>query len=260
MPRRKVAKLRRKLVPEIFREELRRQFKVFIEPLMEAYVEPTRTGTRRGQPVGMSREKYLCAQAMALHSEISELYPLSEICAFICGSNTSVEMVRKWRTESHFKQVARQAARAFASFIIDEILRSENYYTHEKYHRVMILIESLVLLPGFFLTDNKFIWVMRVLDDEIRHNPQDKENYSKLLNCITAYRDVLRIYMDMLQDNEREACEDEVDNIVRPILNKVDFLVEEAWKKDFITDDMATAIGAIQMSLTFIMSYSKVVI
>jgi len=220
---------------------------------MEEYVEPTRMGTRRGNPIGMSREKFLCAQAMALHSEISDLYPLSEICSFICGSETSVEMVRKWRTEKHFKDVSRQAARSFASFIIDQILRSEDYY------KAMILIESLVLLPGFFITDNKYIYMIKVYIDKIKKFPEEKEHYSNLLNCLTAFRDILRIYMDMLPEKERVKYEEELYEVLNPLLKMIDLRVKKANKNDYITEDLATAIDAIKLSITFIISYSKVV-
>jgi len=74
--------------------------KSLVEIFIKNYPEPTRAGTRKGEPIGFSRKKRRAALLMILYNPPSGL-GLNEI-AKIAGVSPGV--LRKWRTEAAFKK------------------------------------------------------------------------------------------------------------------------------------------------------------
>jgi hypothetical protein len=79
--------------------------------------EPTRAGTPRGEPVGMSRRKRRAAMLTILHSKTFGLRLLSRL------AGVSEGFLRVWRTEDEFKSVAKDTCKEFATHIINTIFQ-----------------------------------------------------------------------------------------------------------------------------------------
>ena len=78
----------------------------FLESRLRQYVEPSREGTPKGQPVGFSRSKYhatlLGLTSLDLHRQARE-------------AGVAYGVLRKWRTETAFKKAVTQHALAFVT-------------------------------------------------------------------------------------------------------------------------------------------------
>jgi hypothetical protein len=81
----------------------------FIRERVEAYVEPSRRGTPRGEPIGLSKVKYQAAVLIAVTSK-----PLFEIAREV---SVSYGLVRKWGTETTFQKVIHQLQIEFAGLV-----------------------------------------------------------------------------------------------------------------------------------------------
>jgi hypothetical protein len=83
--------------------------KSWAESLAEAYVEPSRAGTPKGESIGLSRNKFRTALLMVLYGVLG--LNLKEI-AQIAGVSSG--LIRLWRTESVFKKAVQLASDRFA--------------------------------------------------------------------------------------------------------------------------------------------------
>lgn len=90
--------------------------KVWIESDVARYPEPSRAGTPKGQPIGLSRKKYETALVMVLHPALK----LKEI-AEIAGVSEGV--LKVWQTQGPFKQAVSSGCKA-VGFLISEIIRT----------------------------------------------------------------------------------------------------------------------------------------
>jgi len=88
----------------------------FITEKAEGYVEPTREGTARGNPIGFPREKHLAVLSNALTGH--SLKGLAE------KLNISYGVLRNWSTEPEFKRLMQQYRQDFI----------ELFFTHFRKH------------------------------------------------------------------------------------------------------------------------------
>ncbi len=77
----------------------------FIKEKYLSYIEPQRKGTPKGDPIGLSKQKYHAALLMMTRKK-------SKDTARIVG--VSYQMLRKWKTEKIFKENATKLCKEFA--------------------------------------------------------------------------------------------------------------------------------------------------
>jgi len=88
----------------------------FIDEKVSDYIEPTREGTPRGEPIGLSAQKYMAVLVSLFNTRsVKRKAELSKI---------SYGLLRKWRTEDQFREVFKRTEIELAE-------RIENYITSE---------------------------------------------------------------------------------------------------------------------------------
>ena len=85
----------------------------YVDKKIANYVEPSRLGTPKGDPIGFSKDKYSATLYMLYH------LPLKAIAK---NYNFSYGLLRKWRTEDSFMALFKQHCRDFASLFIERHL------------------------------------------------------------------------------------------------------------------------------------------
>jgi hypothetical protein len=91
----------------------------FIDSKLANYVEPTKKGTPKGEPVGFSLTKYK-ATLYALRSE--------DVKAQSKALGISYGLLRKWRTEEAFKRLVFQHREEFANSFSDAVRLSSSMW------------------------------------------------------------------------------------------------------------------------------------
>lgn len=72
------------------------------EERLERYEEPSRAGTPKGEPIGLSRKKFNAALLMVLHPNCLKLKEIAKI------AKVSEGVLRVWRTKEQFRKVMEQ--------------------------------------------------------------------------------------------------------------------------------------------------------
>jgi hypothetical protein len=262
---------RRRKVSKIVKDVAWETFSEWVSPRLSIFRHRERRGVRKGDPLGLqSREAFYLAQLQALHSPVAELFKLSELAAIARTSETALKFQR---TESHFKEVATHAAWQFADHVIDVIL---NLTSEKDHYRRRILIEVLVLLPGFDVFDNQFFETIWGLIDKISHELNHHElepinekcaewlmnNYNKLLACLQRYNDVLTFVWEMTPDNKKQAFAEKASSKVESALKKesIEILVNRGKEDGVISEDLASWIKSILADLGRMAFYAHNVI
>ena len=85
----------------------------FLSEKEKNYEEPTRKGTARGEPIGLSLKKYRAV-----------LYSLTSLDLIRMSKKVGVYygLLRKWRTEAEFKRRMKELTQEFAPLFIDSLL------------------------------------------------------------------------------------------------------------------------------------------
>lgn len=103
--------------PEL-KERLFSLFEEFSGPVLASYEEPTRAGTPKGDPIGLSRQKYYAAALQLLHGP----YSVKELAE---KAGVSHDVLRKWRTEVPFMIACNDLENEFALFVIRKLEECE---------------------------------------------------------------------------------------------------------------------------------------
>lgn len=82
---------------------------------LKGYIQPTRTGTPKGDPIGFSHKKYQAAHLMILHPQALKIKDIAKI------TETSEGVLRVWRMEKEFKKSIEEFGILVASRIADII-------------------------------------------------------------------------------------------------------------------------------------------
>lgn len=82
------------------------------ENRLKSYEEPSRAGTAKGDPIGLSAKKYHASLLMILHPNALELKDIAKIC------DVSFGVLRVWRTEAAFKLAVDGAVEEFWSKLL----------------------------------------------------------------------------------------------------------------------------------------------
>ena len=159
----------------------------YIDSELQAYTEPAREGTPKGDPIGFSTKKLETALWMIL---FPNTYRLKEISKIV---NISEGTIRVWRTQEDFKQRVNTAYREFGQIIfqlIDMLISKSNVelFQDDKdddarqraklAKDLRINEENIETLPSFTELDDKIIIlksVKTVLEKELGDKfPQGK--------------------------------------------------------------------------------------
>jgi hypothetical protein len=84
--------------------------------LVQVYEEPTRAGTKKGQPIGLSKKKLHAAILMILYGPLG--LSLKEISTI---SKVSPGLIRLWRTEPDFKRAIKISYDSFSEVLLNTI-------------------------------------------------------------------------------------------------------------------------------------------
>lgn len=103
------------------KDEVIQDIKAWIEIELNDYQEPTRTGTAKGEPIGLSRKKFEAALWMVLFPQVFRLKDIAERVGVSNG------VLRVWRTQDDFKRVTEDAAHRWGSVFARTI---ENVLDH----------------------------------------------------------------------------------------------------------------------------------
>lgn len=160
----------------------------FIERKVRSYREPQRTGTPKGEKVGISRTKYHAA-ALALTTQFSR----KEQAAVL---GISYGLLRKWHTEDGFFEKKDELARDFAHAFLREFTRREQSQ-NQKFDRFFkksidyiqknslpVLQSSDLVQEAKFLSDLVWdhIWEKMLLDRKKTKDDDDSEFLSRLFD------------------------------------------------------------------------------
>lgn len=109
-------------------------FQVWVSDRLASYQEPTREGTPKGSPIGFSKTKFYAANLMILHE--FDVLSLAEIAK---KAQTSHALIRKWRTEKQFNNLAYYSYKEFWKYVQDHALVCIDNWTSdcEQYFTVL---------------------------------------------------------------------------------------------------------------------------
>lgn len=131
-------------------------FRSWAEPQMAAYRQPSRRGTPKGHKIGLSWSKKYSALIQSLHGPMS----IPELCDALenmAEFRISPALMKLWRTEGQFRDVANQATREFADCLLQEVQRCLEEDNHIK---GLFLLEVLVNLPVFKIIRDRLVEVI----------------------------------------------------------------------------------------------------
>lgn len=153
---------------------LLRIFSVWAKPLVMNYREPRRAGTPHGEKIGLSRSKYFCALLQALHGPFS--VPELSVASFSANfegvklTGASTVLMKLWRTEVQFRDVAEAASQDFAKIMLQEV---QHCIDEDDYIKGSCLLEGLAIFPGFGVVENKLVKI-------IANNPEFLSCYNEI--------------------------------------------------------------------------------
>ncbi len=88
----------------------------FIREKLDHYVEPTREGTPKGEPIGLSRVKYEASLFCLYDLQARHKEGLKAVAKTL---KISYGLLRKWRTEEGFKKAIQEHVEEFSSVFLD---------------------------------------------------------------------------------------------------------------------------------------------
>lgn len=94
------------------RRRINTLLQAFISHKRESYTEPSRSGTPKGEPIGLSKQKHYAALLMMLN------IPQEEIAK---QAGVSYGLLRKWNTEPLFKATVEQHFMDFAAYFFKHV-------------------------------------------------------------------------------------------------------------------------------------------
>jgi hypothetical protein len=219
------------------------RFSEWVHPLMPREGEGARNG--------FSPRKYWCALHQALFGPLT-LRQILEAST----TDVSQNVLKVWRGEPEFKQVAQQAAQDFATFVVQEVLAEAG---HDPLKR-LVLTELLVMLPGFDIGRNKIVDTLSDIVTELEADTTKASKFKRLYDCLLCYRDVVRLAHQYARGLARLRIEKEVGRAVGALQEKAMTLVKTGGKNGTLDESLVEAFGAVDISLTFLANFSTLVV
>lgn len=201
---------------------------------------------------GLSAGKYWAGLHQALFGPLT----LRQICT---ETNVSVtpNVLKVWRGEPEFKKVAHEAAQGFAAFMVREVLAEAGYDSLRR----LVLTELLVMLPGFDIGRNEIIEKLAEVITRLEDDPTKRPGFQLLHNYLLCYRDVVRLAHHYAKDsNMKSEVEEKVGGAVSHLQERAAALIKIGRENGTLHESLAEAIGAVNLSLTFLAAYSRIVI
>lgn len=224
------------------REILLKLFWDWATPLREAHQEGGG---------GLPNRRFFIALHQALYGPLS----LPEI-ADEMKIGSGAQVVRNLRTKPDFKSAAQEAAQGFAAFMVREVLAEAG----QDSLRRLVLTELLVMLPGFDIGRNEIIEKLAEVITRLENDPTKRPGFKLLYDYLLCYRDVVRLAHHYAKDSMKPEIEGKVDHAVSHLQDKITALVKIGQENETLDRGMAEAIGAVNLSLTFLAAFSKVVV
>jgi len=217
-------------------------FSDWARPLMSEDQEPGQSG--------LSARKRWCALHQALFGPLT----LRQICAKTLGASPSVMKV--WRGQPEFKKAGQDAAQGFAAFMVREVLAEAG----QDSLRRLVLTELLVMLPGFDISRNEIIERLAEVITRLENDPTKRPGFKLLHDYLLCYRDIVRLAHHYAKDSMKPEIEEKVDRAVSHLQDKTTALVKIGQENETLDQGMAEAIGAVDLSLTFLANFSTLVV
>jgi hypothetical protein len=224
------------------KEILMKLFWDWATPLREAHLEGGG---------GLPNRKFFIALYQALYGPLS----LPEI-ADEMKVGSGAQVIRNLRTKPDFKSAAQEAAQGFAAFMVREVLAEVG----QDSLRRLVLTELLIMLPGFDIGRNEIIEKLAEAICRLENDPTKRPGFKLLHDYLLCYRDVVRLAHHYAKDSMKPGVEEKVGRAVSHLQEKVAGLVKIGRENGTLLEGMAEAIGAVNLSLTFLSAYSKIVI
>ena len=187
-------------------EQSQRLLPRFIEEKLTNYIEPSKKGTAKGEPVGFSKAKYR-ASLNALREKV--LPRTEDLSTEAKRLRVPYGVLRKWRSEPQFKELVEQHEKEFVRQLEDDI--QHDTALKQKIQHVTALKQKAELLMGQSLerlrnavesqqksqneVTTKLVLLLygTVRDEFIKGNPTRKD---------------LRMYQQLVLDNAIQILED----------------------------------------------------
>jgi len=134
--------------------------KDWAERKLKNYEEPTRLGTAKGDPIGLSRKKYYTASMMVLYPNALKLKEIARIC------KVSLGVLRVWRTEEVFKRAVYEAIEELGNKIVkyvEIIMHHEEIETIKNSKSVGVVTNGVLKI---LKSQNKFADAIKEKSDE----------------------------------------------------------------------------------------------
>lgn len=217
-------------------------------PFITAYREGGRAGVRKGEKIRLSRSKYFCALLQALHGPLS----LSELsrASFLIDlkeinvTGASTDLISKWRTEKQFRDEAEKASRDFPDALLSKILHYEyNFDDLKDLTFVSILIEALILLPGFNIADNLLLdeinkLILQTGDFEAINDPKENGVIIQTLDrYLTIYAYIVDVMHEYIDEREVKDLKRKVHDLIYAIRPNIENLVKKMESSITIDDN-----------------------
>lgn len=163
----------------------------FITDKVKSYVEPSRTGTKKGDVIGLSKAKYKAALYMMYGNSVQEI--ASEL-------GISYGLLRKWRTEKLFIEVANKHLLEFAEIAAYQMfigkLQIDVIFAYENALAVRILGD----LASFYSNPDYGMSLENLLDSE-KFKSMSKPEQDKAVNeYMKAMSKLLSVNTNMIID------------------------------------------------------------
>jgi len=150
---------------------------IFLTEKLQTYIEPTRKGTPKGDPVGFSATKYTATLACM------KKMPLKKIAAQL---NVSYGLLRKWRTEDKFNELIIQHCTEFAKKVKNHLVRRTKKQDELWTEYIKLPLDEIAKTPPPSLSQNEFM---------------DIRSYSNLL-ILEMHKTILGYWEKIAQGDE----------------------------------------------------------
>ena len=208
------------------REQLKKVFDQWVHPRLASHEEPVRIGVQRGDPIGLSKQKYLAAQAQVLHSK----FTLAEIADIV---EVTPVQVRVWRTQEQFNQAAQEALEDFKNYLFGNFLDWDGDF--DKFAKNILFLG--VLPDGTKFIHKKIASIVR--KHLVNFDPRNDQHYIDMLKDLrtiqafyeTMFQVLSKHYPDHLKTIRIGATlKDYLNGIVDKFVNLMSDTPSELWR------------------------------
>ncbi len=165
-------------------------------------------------------------------------------------TGASVDLIGQWRTEKGFRDEADKASRSFADSLITDMLQY-NYRNPTELIIRMILMEALILLPGFNINNNLIldkineIFQQGIELEAISDQTAKIYIFDKLDEYLITYGNILDIMQEYIDEREAKVIKEMVYNVIYDMRPNIQTILDKGKLTGTIDDDDAEYINEI---------------